>query len=159
MKIMIEGSTAEIVILAQELSKGGVDVAITDAKCSKSDKNTPKMDKNVPENDKNRPKTDKKSQKSDVKPETDTACPNKREWTDKQKRDIMAIKKAHRERRAIDKATKKCAAHGYRTDLDANVIAEMIDGGMKPKEVAAELGCCEQTVRTRYAIAKREAGK
>lgn len=85
----------------------------------------------------------------------------KPDWTEAQKRDIQMIKEAHKAKRAEKKASEDPPKKGRtRSDIDNSLIVHMIDvQGRKYKDIANELGCCEQTVRNRYEQGKREARK
>jgi len=89
----------------------------------------------------------------------------KKEWTEKQKKDIQMIKDAHKAKRAEKKAEVKLETignkkDGRRKDIDNSLIVCMIDEqGKKFKDVAKELNCCEQTVRNRYEQEKKNAKK
>lgn len=141
MKITIEGNTAEIVILFQELTKKesagkGITLDFGNAVLKKIPAEL------MP--------TDNESEKSE-KP--------KKEWTDKQKADIQSIKDAVEKRKA-EKNIKGGGKHNFRKDIDDSLIVYMRDEqGKTIKEIAKEIGCCQQTVLNRYNRAKRNAEK
>lgn len=90
---------------------------------------------------------------------------SKKEWTEKQKKDIQMIKDAHKAKREEKKTEVKLETignkkDGRRKDIDNSLIVYMIDEqGKKFKDVAKELNCCEQTVRNRYEQEKKNAKK
>ena len=88
------------------------------------------------------------------KPETPEPEPQskpKREWNEKQKKDIQAIKDAVKKQKVSNKR------NNFRDDIDDSLIIYMRDkSGMSLKQIAKELGCCEQTVLNRYNRAKKE---
>ena len=84
-----------------------------------------------------------------TKPEEKT----KKKWNEKQKQDIQAIKDAVKRQKEL----KGGEVHNIRKDIDDSLIVYMKDEqNMKPKEIAKQLGCCEQTVWNRYYRAKRK---
>lgn len=113
-----------------------------------------------------KPKQDSKyvgvpEEKKELEPEKQD--PPKKEWNEKQKKDIQMIKDAHKAKRAqMDRDTteKPRKANRRRSDLDDGVILDMFENQkMKPKQIAKKLGCCEQTVRNRIEVAKRDRKK
>ena len=90
-----------------------------------------------------------------------TSAEPKKNWNEKQKSDIQAIKEAHKAMRDKMKASADPPQKKGRTrsDIDNSLIVYMIDEQKrKPKDIAKELGCCLQTVMNRYHRGKREAG-
>ena len=80
----------------------------------------------------------------------------KPKWSEEQKRDIQRIKDAHKIKRAEKKENEKKGR--IRKDIDNTLIVYMVDEqGRKFKDIAKELGCCEQTVRNRYEVGKRDS--
>lgn len=76
----------------------------------------------------------------------------KKDWNAKQKQDIQAIKDAYINQ--INKRSNK--ANNFRKDIDDSLIIYMKDEqGKTLKQIARELGCCEQTVLNRYNKAKK----
>ncbi|MBQ6318212.1 MAG: hypothetical protein IJI23_00280 [Lachnospiraceae bacterium] len=87
-----------------------------------------------------------------------------RERSLKQQAAIDAIKDAYTKKRAekvankIEKPENKRGR--VRIDIDNSLIVYMIDQqNRRFKDIAKELGCCEQTVRNRYEKGKREEKK
>ena len=73
----------------------------------------------------------------------------KKKWNAKQKQDIQTIKDAVKEQ-------KSGKAPNARKDIDDTLLIYMKDEQhMTLKQIAKELGCCEQTVLNRYNKAKR----
>ena len=141
MKITIEGSKEEIITFVKELKKRDTKDLVFD--CG-----------NV-----------KVTAGEILADEIPSDIPHKKEWTDKQKKDIQMIKDAHKAKRAEKKAEVKLETignkkDGRRKDIDNSLIVCMIDEqGKKFKDVAKELNCCEQTVRNRYEQEKKNAKK
>ena len=83
----------------------------------------------------------------ETKPETKP----KKEWNEKQKKDIQAIKDAVKRQKEL----KGGGVHNIRKDIDNSLIVYMKDEQhMSLKAIAKELKCCEQTVLNRYNKAK-----
>ena len=75
----------------------------------------------------------------------------KKEWNDKQKKDIQAIKDAVNAKKALKGGGK----YNFRADIDDSLIVYMKDEQhMSLKAIAKQLKCCEQTVLNRYNKAK-----
>lgn len=74
----------------------------------------------------------------------------KKDWNAKQKQDIQAIKDAYSKQKRSNKV------NNFRSDIDDSLIIYMKDEqGKTLKQIAKELGCCEQTVLNRYNKAKK----
>lgn len=107
------------------------------------------------------PKKDRKAQKNteDTPKPTevkfvpiDQVAPKKR--TEKQERDIAAIKQAY-EKKQAEKKTRT-----VRKDIDDSLIVYARDEQKKTfAAIAKEIGCCEQTVINRYNKAKNGGNK
>ncbi len=141
MKITIEGSKEEIITFVKELRKRDTKGLVFD--CG-----------NV-----------KVTAGEILTDEIPSDIPHKKEWTEKQKKDIQMIKDAHKAKREEKKTEVKLEMignkkDGRRKDIDNSLIVYMIDEqGKKFKDVAKELNCCEQTVRNRYEQEKKNAKK
>ena len=141
MKITIEGSKEEIITFVKELRKRDTKDLVFDCGNVKVTAGEILADE-IPSN-----------------------IPHKKEWTEKQKKDIQMIKDARKAKRAEKKTEVKLETignkkDGRRKDIDNSLIVHMIDEqGKKFKDVAKELKCCEQTVRNRYEQEKKNAKK
>ena len=141
MKITIEGSKEEIITFVKELKKRDTKDLVFDCGNVKVIAGEILADE-IPSN-----------------------IPHKKEWTEKQKKDIQMIKDAHKAKRAEKKTEVKHETicnkkDGRRKDIDNSLIVHMVDEqGKKFKDVAKELNCCEQTVRNRYEQEKKNAKK
>lgn len=85
----------------------------------------------------------------------------KKEWTDKQKKDIQLIKDAHKAKRAkVKLETLESRKGRTRGDIDNDLIVYMRDEQkMKFAAIAKQMKCCEQTVINRYNAMKGNTGK
>lgn len=89
--------------------------------------------------------------KNTIKEPVKPVAKPKKEWNDKQKKDIQAIKDAVNAKKALKGGGK----YNFRADIDDSLIVYMKDEQhMSLKAIAKELKCCEQTVLNRYNKAK-----
>ena len=95
-----------------------------------------------------KPELAKKSQKRETKSQESKT---KKVWSPKQKDDIKAIRDAYEQQKKEKEKQKRGGPKNIREDIDNTLIVYMRDEQHKSlKEIARELGCCEQTVLNRY---------